>query len=534
MDNDVKQHNFTIYLFNEKFVQPTQAIVKPAKEYVIAHGKDHIGMLYVERKAPNPPRWADLFEGYVSRDELGLVASSSAALVVKASDRIFAITFGHGRYLLAQDGIEDRFGLKVVLNSIPPERLKSIDKKSFDAIDSNSRIQASQEAEAQDFGIDAEQDLLRAVTGVPSDSDLGSRLSGRDALHAITRIGIPDITAMLSRYYEKYLEDTYKAHFPRVDNIREISNNASLDELLIDILNDMRTSASTAPCWLAVPEIVDWERIDGFRYSTRQTAPIHHDLHLPGLFRSLPSSNLLTFDDLKHKSAYAIDGDGQILNKWPIYKCIHCEIETDTSIYVLSAGKWYEIAKDLAKLVNTFYESLPRYEAPLPQYDDTRESAYCERIAAESKGKLLLMDQNFIRITGRTNDIEFCDIYSEDLELLHIKRYGASSVLNHLFAQGLMSGECLKSLEGFAEELNKKLPKKFRVEERHIPRDVSRFSVVFAIISESEKPLEIPFFARVTLRQVAKRLQSVGFKVCLAKIPVSVNLSRVERIPSRR
>ena len=531
MDSEAKQRSLTIYLLKDG-LRPAEVIAKPAKEYYLA-GDTRIGVLYVETRETKPPHWADFFSGYVSAKDLGLVASSSAALLVQSASRLFAITFGQGRYLLDADCIEERFGFKVVLNSIPPERLKSIDKKSFDAIDSNSRVQASREAEAQDFGIDAEQDLLRAVTGIPNDPILGTRLSGRDALNAVARCDLSELCDLLPLYLSKYHEETYKTHFPWVDNIREVTSTEHLDLTLIDILNDIRTSSNTAKCWIAVPEIVDWERVDGFRYSTRTDASIHHDLHLPGFFSSLRNSDLLTVTELKRRHAYAVDGDGLTLNRWPVYKCIHCEIEIDGITYVLSAGKWYAITRDLSDLVNAFFERLPRYEKSLPQYEDARESEYCARVAKDSDGELLLMDQKFVRVAGRTNSIEFCDLYGSDYALIHVKRYGTSNVLNHLFAQGLMSGECLKTLEGFAEELNAMLSEPFKVPEGNIPRDVSRFTVVFAIISESDKPLELPFFARVTLRQVAKRLMSVNYNVRLLQIPVARSLTRLERVPTK-
>jgi uncharacterized protein (TIGR04141 family) len=62
---------------------------------------------------------------------------------------------------------EDQFGLRVVLNCIDKDRIKVIDKQTFDAIASHTLEQASQEANAREFGFDIERDILRAVTGTP-------------------------------------------------------------------------------------------------------------------------------------------------------------------------------------------------------------------------------------------------------------------------------------------------------------------------------------------------------------------------------
>jgi uncharacterized protein (TIGR04141 family) len=46
-------------------------------------------------------------------------------------DRLFALTFGQGRFLLHPDAYEEWFGLVVTLNSIGSDALRSIDKRTF-------------------------------------------------------------------------------------------------------------------------------------------------------------------------------------------------------------------------------------------------------------------------------------------------------------------------------------------------------------------------------------------------------------------
>ena len=67
--------------------------------------------------------------------------SVSALLVVEQSSRQFAIAFGYGRFLIEPRLIEDRFGIKVVLNSVSPDEIASIDRQTFDASPRISRTQ---------------------------------------------------------------------------------------------------------------------------------------------------------------------------------------------------------------------------------------------------------------------------------------------------------------------------------------------------------------------------------------------------------
>ncbi len=104
--------------------------------------------------------------------------------------------------------------------------------------------------------------------------------------------------------------------------------------------------------------------------------------------------------------------------------------------------------------------------------------------------------------------------------MIFVKRYGDSSVLSHLFAQGVVSAETFRREKKFRELVNSHLPSTHALGtavEQMSPQD---FTVTFAIISESPKPLHesLPFFSKVNLRNAVKLLESNGYKVRLAKI----------------
>jgi uncharacterized protein (TIGR04141 family) len=48
------------------------------------------------------------------------------------------------------------------------DKLRSIDKKTFEAVSLHAREQASEDSGTAAFGLDVERDLLRAVTGTPN------------------------------------------------------------------------------------------------------------------------------------------------------------------------------------------------------------------------------------------------------------------------------------------------------------------------------------------------------------------------------
>ncbi|WP_445147366.1 DUF6119 family protein [Dyella sp. Tek66A03] len=519
---------FTIYLLRESVVTAEDAVVTGAKPHIIADGPSDYGKLFVKPTHPKPPKWADLFESYVDKTLLGTVQSSSAAFIVPVDDRLFALTFGQGRFLLHPDAYEERFGLVVTLNSIGSDALRSIDKRTF-VDDQNSRVQTSQASSALSFGVDIERDLIRGIVGRPLSEKLGRRLAGADALTVTTDAAVPDLRRLLRRYLKKFQSKDYQANFPWVDQVCQLNPKGQkatrLDALLVEKLKDAWSKNGLIEgCWLAVPDIVDWSLVDGFKFTQWAGEGVSNDLHLPGLVQAFPNEEP-TLRFLRKHYAMPVDDEEKALDRWPIYRCIHCEIDEGDKSFILSAGRWFEIDKDFVTDVDTAFKNIPRYTKPLPTYEQahTDEDGYNKAAVVGSQGQWCLMDKKLLPVGGVYDKVEFCDIYGRG-ELIHIKHYGSSSVLGHLFNQGLVSGELLKSHAGYVDLANAALTPTHQltpdIKGAKMPRNVSGYIIVFGIISQSDKPdLHLPFFAKVVLKSVYTRLSELGYgSIMLAKI----------------
>jgi uncharacterized protein (TIGR04141 family) len=517
---------FTIYLLRESVATAEDAVVTGAKPHIISDGPSDYGKLFVKPTHPRPPKWADLFENYVDKKLLGTVQSSAAAFIVPVDGRLFALTFGQGRFLLHPDAYEERFGLVVTLNSIGSDALRSIDKRTF-VDDQNSRVQTSQASSALSFGVDIERDLIRGIVGRPLNESLGRRLAGADALTVTTDAAVPDLRRLLRRYLKKFQSKDYQANFPWVDQVCQLNPKGQkatkLDALLVEKLKEAWTKNGLVDgCWLAVPDIVSWEMVDGFKFTHSTGEGVSNDLHLPGLVQAFPKEEP-TLSFLRKHYAMPVDEDERVLDRWPIYRCIHCEIDDGDKSFILSAGRWFEVDKDFVKDVDTAFNGIPRYAKPLPIYDHADEDDYNKSAVAGSQGQWCLMDKKMLPVGGVYDKVEFCDLYG-NLELIHVKHYGSSSVLGHLFNQGLVSGELLKSHAGYVALANVELSATHQLpydpKNAKMPRDVSGYTIVFGIISQSEKPdLHLPFFAKVVLKSVYTRLSELGYgNVMLAKI----------------
>src|ERR1044071_402072 len=268
------------------------SLARQVKTYDVI-GRKRLGQLVVGPKRLNPPRWFRHVKPYAPSLPGLMNETVSAVLLVPAANRTFALTFGYGRSMLQVDCWEDGFGLKVTLNSVPPGNIKSIDRTSFDAFAHQTRTQGIRAGDLEEFGLDMEQDILRAVTGKPDDEALGNKLAGKDALVFNARVDISELPDSLERYLTMYRSKTYKEWYADFDQLAEVSDNTLLDKLHGELLRKIREDDRDR-LWLAVPEFVDWARV-GFRYGRASYAP-YPDLDLEDFFTHLRQRESMTLE----------------------------------------------------------------------------------------------------------------------------------------------------------------------------------------------------------------------------------------------
>jgi uncharacterized protein (TIGR04141 family) len=317
----------------------------------------------------------------VKPEEFGLVGSVSAVLLIPDKDLWWAITFGQGRRLL-RDGITvDGFGLRVALNTLGDENIRSIDKETFDMIAGHARQQASREVGTEEFGLDIERDLLWAVTGSPNDRSLGQQLTGRDALLVSTHIDLSGLESFLPRLYPAFIDKRYQEKFSWIDNISEADEE---ERQLLDMeLLDRLKVKNFEQTWLAPPEVLEWSAVRYFSYSEASSSPERFDVHWATFFEDKVSDPYcLTVDFLKSRQVYCVGDDGITLKHWSVYKCIYAEARYSDDSYFLSGGKWYRIVTKFVDKINSAVSEIPLLEGFLPDYADDTEDIYNARVGA--------------------------------------------------------------------------------------------------------------------------------------------------------
>lgn len=522
-----KKNKLSIYLIKKDV--PVDGIIVLDSRLIIREINE--ARLYIRPSATKRPRWITSFFGSVLTEEKGIFSSvPSAALIVpvkveEKALRYFAITFGAGYHLMQKGVFEEHFGLHIVLNAIDEKNIRIIDKTNLGALVKQTREQAGRSAETSEFGIDIEQDLVQAVQGLSTDPALGKTISGKDSLHVSISNTFNNINDFLKLCFQHSNSREYKKKFPWIDQIEEIRDAkkiAELDaQLVLKINNDNHDKL-----WMAIPEIIDWADFDCFKYRTSEKAEEYRDLQIPDFINEHTKyKGAFTLELLKGFEAYCYF-ESLPEKSWRIYDCIYVEISERDRVYTLTNGKWYQINKDFSDDVEKEYSKILSLKSPvsLPNCPTRKEkimepvveSQYNE-YAAEKTGYALL-DRKTVMHSG--SPIEVCDLYSNNKEFVHVKHYGGSSVLSHLFNQGVVSAELFSSHPSYRKEMNKRLPIGFQVKLPDQPIIPEEYKVVFGIISNSKDGLEIPFFSKVSLRNAYRRLKLYRYEVYLQKIEV--------------
>lgn len=508
-------NKLTIYLIKDRFKDKNKVIKKFGKKISIKG----IGTFYTEPSHTKQPSWLDrFFKGKLGDISL-FVASARGILLTKIKYKqkniYFAVSFGSGHHMLKQEAIEEGFGLKVTLNSVAENSIRSIEKSNIGANSKISKEQMTISTSATEFGIDIEQDLIRAVTGKSKHEQLGKTISGADALSVSVKVDIDNVIEFLSFCYGRYLSKDYLKDFDWIDQIHHIKNPLlirNLEKIILQRFNKKEFET----LWMVVPDLLDWTELKGFKFLPRQEE-LSDDLDIH-IFRDTVGL-LDELDKIVNQPVRAMSAvRDEEMAHWSAYKCLYGEVKYRSKQYLLNNGKWYEINKEFVTIVNNTYKRIPLSDIDLLDYDHGNEGEYNEALA-DSNPDFLLLDKKMIQHGGGKNKIEFCDIYSKHKKIIHIKHYGASAVLSHLFMQGMNSGEYLNSDSDFRRKLNNMLDPGWKFKSPDTRINPEAYEIIFAIISRdaSERPA-IPFFSKVSIKNVARRLKGYRYKVSLKKI----------------
>lgn len=526
-----RKEKLTIYLVKDGVTAQHRIIdIDKAKEPYKIDIEGSEGTLYVKKDPPKPPPpWTKLFtDSYELPDGLfGQTKTVGAALVIKIKESLVVLTFGMGFHLLHNQSIERDFGLRVTLNSVVPDKLRSIDRAAFDHNPLNSRTQSSIELDVFDLEMDSESDLLYAITGLSNTPLFGSHVTGRDSLTLAVETNISRLKDILAEAIRRYKQPLPK-EFEWVDNVRRVKDKDLIGALDLE-LDKLLAEEETENVWLGEPEVIDWEAQIGYSFDTYPKTPRHVVLQLSELKQYfIDKGKEFNCDHLKTQLIHINNNEYSSEKSWPAYRCIYAEIFVGNERYILRNGTWYRVDPTFEKSIDGYLSTLDSYPYTMPIYSFDKEEDYNKHVG-RSDPNIQLMDKKFIKVGGPYDKIEFCDLIRNNTEFIHVKYYRSSATLSHLFFQGLVGSEAFIKDEEFREKLNEKLPVRSKLNNTNVRPDPKKYTIVYGIATNKNLPKELPFFSKITLKNTAKTLKAYGFNICLSAIEVDPAIKKKKK-----
>ncbi len=477
----------------------------------------------------NAAQWTRFLE--LSDDEKARLKNRLpyAVVFVPALRRWFAVTFGFAHVKLDSTKFEEGFGLRVVLNSVDPEQLRSTDLRTPDENTISRRSQASRGSRQEAFSIDTERDIVQGLAGLPKDPKFASRVAGADALVMHKKMDLRSLPDTCASAYRMSRRSDYKRSFAWIDHVRHVRSKELIPKLetkLAQQLNRALKNGNPGDLALARPAIYDPMNMELIQYRGFRGTGHYADLEIRDYLAAMQRAGLTTYDPLhlrNHKIHEVDDSGRDVGDNWRILDSLVFETRHKGKLYTLSAGRWYEIDKTLASSVKAFFTRIRPFSMPSAHSSET-EVAYNNRLK-ETRTDLLCLDRKLVKPSDATSPIEICDFLTKNRELIHVKDRTSSSRLSHLFNQGTVSGRVLIADPDSRDEVRRKIGEVEKetglrgfarlVPSATRPFDPRKFTVVYAVLG-TRPTARLPFFSLVALRQAVTDLRARGYQCAFA------------------
>lgn len=517
-----KIHSFSIYLLKENFDASNS--LKDGHNLKQSSDADNLpegASIFILDSIPKEPWWKNFFG---VKENLHQV-HKGAILFQPANERCFAITFGHTHHHLKDECYEYDFGLRVTLNSLDPDKLKSTDTLEPGKA-KRQRIQLPTDSDLTYFDFDRDSSIIKSLTGKVKDEykDFFKNATGASSLRIGSKIEPDKLNELCQKTLDIYQKEDFKTSFPDIQNITPVK-----DPHIIDRLNNLLIEAfkgESIDLVLTIPEIMSYQEGLNITFAGAGQSLIYEDVYISYYREYLTDNGLkaqdVSIDTLRSHQLKVCNEEGDPKDSFPIYKSLLFDTNLDRLYYHFCEGNWYQVEKSYVDKLKSYLD--PYFEnIDLMDFNHPTEGDYNQAIAANDD-KYICLDETSISPPGQ-HQVEPCDLYRAEngkAFYYHIKLSTRSSALSHLFNQGVNSIELIK-LENSAKEKMKSLVKN-KVNGGNngdyinpIGNDTAK--VVYGIITHKKKEKKsdnLPLFSRISLMRSIKtlRLMSVETATC--------------------
>lgn len=496
----IESHNFTIYLLKEWFDASNSLIEEHGLTEISTQLSDSV--FYLMDAKPTSPWW----KKYLSIESNLEQVLKGGILFLMVDGRYFAITFGRAYHKLEDSAYEIDFGFRTTLNAIKPV-FKSSDVVNLTS-GTRSRIQSPMPKDITFFDLEHQENIIKSLVGNVKEiyKSWFSGITGGISVRVTTSCECEKIKDLCKNLLILYKKEDYKKEFPNIDKIIQENDANVVKQLQNQLLNDFNNKGSNIS--LMPPTIVNYEDVSQFSYKGIGKSLIYSEVNVDDLYILLNKKKKLEMKDLKNIKLQLLNSNEDIVEVYPISRCIVYNTVYKEKTYCLHEGKWYKIDPEFIKNIQTYIDNY-LIKNELPDYKHSSEEQYNKEIG-NNIGKNL--DKSNISLRPYTQ-VEPCDIYTiKDgyAILYHIKISTKSALLSHLFNQGYNAALLIKQEEQAMNNLKKLLDG----DEKFIaPLNDEKIKVVYGIITrkaKDKKLSDLPLFSQLTLYRVLKNFKVIG------------------------
>lgn len=268
------------------------------------------GRIYIAETSDSKVEWLKDVKRYSSvhiDSDNYMNKSNKCVIFIKYKDRIFSLLFGYGRTLIDLTTIDRNFGLKVAINKISSENIKSMNSLNISRNYIDIQRQAFNLVSQNELSIDTQSDILKSITGRAEKDSLMNSISGSEGLQFSTS-GDETLVGLLDEIIDAYDSEKYKENgFGWIDHIKVIKNKEIINNLDKELLLAI-TNFDTNNIVIAPNRIISWEEIDGFFISKMDIIAkkenFFDQVPVTKYFQFLIKNNTVNIDYLKSSSLY--------------------------------------------------------------------------------------------------------------------------------------------------------------------------------------------------------------------------------------
>lgn len=515
-----KSRSFSIYLLKEGR-DATNSLKDDHRldEGVAATSLPAGSTLFVLDNIPREPWW----KSYFGVRKTLMQATKGALIFLPVGDRCFALSFGHVFHNLDDASYEYDFGLKVTLNSVDPQLLKSTDVVEPGSA-RRRRTQVPVDSDLTYFDFDRDSTILKSLTGKVKSAhkELFKHATGSSNLRISTSLPPSELPDLCEKLLELYASEEHRTTFPDIQNVVPVRDPVLIDSLNVKLLEALHGRDETLN--LAVPDLINYSDNVYATFNGCGGGDLYEDVFTERYITYLEEKGqdvaTLTLEDLKRHKLKLVDEENTPKgSSYSILKCLvfDTELAGGAGTFHISEGNWFKVEDNYIQKLSDYLDPLC-HDLTLPEYNHETEGAY-NQFVEDNDDSFLCLDMKNISPTGQTQ-IEPCDILTVEGELAvfyHIKVSTFSSQLSHLFNQGTNAVELLKLEEESRDKLIGLVDASTKTDENKgflkVPLATQKYTVMFGIVTHKDKvhkSLNLPLFSRISLMRNMKTLQMMS------------------------